>query len=370
MVSIEISPNNPLLATLITSGEKRNFGIRNYHELIGTSKEVENLLRTTIVAHLVAPDFPEEIETNFPLDNSEVINELYLYYDKKIPAIKALNDQINFSDVKNYEKENEVSCVNAHSGGLDSAYRLTKCITDGEKVLALHLRNLNPKSGYWEASASKIQAEVWGVPYKELHLINSSKNFGYNSMKTRDLFVGVATAAMGVKHGAKYAVIEGDFITDKYSGNFSEYQKTWEMFNRILSDKNQTIQIKGMDAGDIESVGEVIKLEEKLNKPIISLVQNCFSAKFQLPGNRRKWERETPEISTNSSGNWCGSCIKCRRITLGRLYYHDPSFKNVGKNETSYFINDTYRWIKNYEKHHDLISNSFMSHLEKLESVR
>lgn len=57
-------------------------------------------------------------------------------------------------------------------------------------------------------------------------------------------------------------------------------------------------------------------------------------------------------------------------MTLGRLYYHDPSFAEVNKNETAFFVKDTNQWLKDYKKHHDLISGSFMDHLDKLQSVR
>jgi hypothetical protein len=163
--------------------------------------------------------------------------------------------------------------------------------------------------------------------------------------------------------------VEGDMVDDPAKGHFSENTLAWKMFNKLIAEANLKMEVEGIDVGDIETVGEVIKLEKSLGIDIIPLVQNCFSATYQLPNSRRKWVRVTPEIAKNSSEHWCGSCLKCRRMTLGRLCYHDPRLENVPKEEIEYFVKDTYNWLRIFKHNGDLVSKSFLKHLENLKKV-
>lgn len=204
MVMVELSEKNPFLMTLNKDGEKRNLGVKNFQEIESTPKNARELFRTLLLAHLIAPDFPDKIETNFPLENIHIIENLYRFYDKNPPKIIISKGKIHFPEAE-IEKENDsqVNFVNAHSGGLDSVYRVTKLISMGESVMAVHLRNLNSKTNFMEAKMSRVQSEVFDIGYKELDLINGSKNSGYTTMRTRDLFLASAVSLIGLKHGAK-----------------------------------------------------------------------------------------------------------------------------------------------------------------------
>jgi hypothetical protein len=138
------------------------------------------------------------------------------------------------------------------------------------------------------------------------------------------------------------------------------------MFNGILKDAGLDLQVEGIDPGDIETVGEILRLERELGLEILPLVQNCFSAPFQVPNNRRKWERETPVLTKNSPEHWCGSCLKCRRMTLGRIFYQDPRLKNISTDEVGFFVTDTFDWMRKYPHNRDLLSQSFYQHLNSL----
>ncbi len=366
MISIELSPKNPFHLFFASREGRHNLAVTNFEELAGSSEAAQDLLRTTMVMHLIAPDFPHVIETNFELADKSLIDRLYHHYGQKNPRIFASRNQIDLDYGREDKPNVHADYVNAHSGGLDSTYRATKLVAAGKSVLAVHLKNLNPKGTSLESRASKAQAEAWGIPHKELQFINGSRNYGSNMMRTRDLLVATATALVGLKAGAKEVQIEGDFVRDKAEAQFSEYEGTWDMFSILIKKLGLNIEVKGIDAGDIETIGELIKLEKVLDKPILDLVQNCFSAPFQLPGIRRKWEKAAPGIATASSEHWCGSCLKCRRMTLGRLYYHDPKFDRVPTSEVKFFVDDTYRWMKLYPEWRGMISDSFMIHLGNL----
>ena len=363
---IEIANKNCLDMDVV-GGEKHGLGLVEHGGFSKVPEEGIGLLQTVMVGHLIAPFFPKIVETNFGMSQTEFIKELYRYYGFRPPKIVRLPDQVdnNFLQNEIYSGQ-RIELASAHSGGLDSAYRLTKLMAEDKNVLAVHLRNLNNKGNYSEAVASKKQCEVWDIPYEQVRLRNSSGNSGFESMRTRDFLLAIVTAVSAYQYSTEKVLVEGDMVEDPSVSHFSENASAWKMFNKLLLDAKLEMQVEGVDAGDIETVGEVIRLEKELGIEIISLVQNCFSAPYQLPNSRQKWVRETPTIAKNSSEHWCGSCLKCRRMTLGRIYYNDPKFNRVNLNEVNYFVRDTYNWLRKYPNNSDLISISFMNHLEAI----
>lgn len=366
-VRVDLSPKNPFGLTFPATDKNRNLFIEEPENFgTGTPQEAQDLLRTVMLAHLVIRHFPKVIETNFEVGSKEFLDELYKHYSFGKPKIVKGEDRVkpDFVNGSGAKKE-KATCANAHSGGLDSIYRATKLIAENEKILIAHLRNLNPKGNHSEAIASREQAGALKVPYEEIGLRNGTDNTGFAVMRTRDMFLALAVAMAAEPYGVKNVFIEGDMQTNP-KAHFTEYAPAWEFFNKLIADVGLNSQVEGMDAHDIETVGEVLKLEKKLGIDILSKVQNCFAASHQVGNNRRKWERETPTIAENSSYHWCGSCTKCRRMTLGRLFYHDPKFKRVPRKEVRYFIDDTESWLEKYPHNRDLISESFLRHLDKL----
>lgn len=370
-VKVNLSPKNPFEMTFLTKDKNKSLSVenpKNFGEKV--SMEAQDLTRTLILSHLIIRHFPKNIETNFNLEHSIFLNSLYQHYGLNSPRIIKNPDQIKIkkiSDNTNQEKEKYLS-ANAHSGGLDSLYRAAKFLSENKKFIITHVKNLNHKGGYREAMASKTQAIALGSPYQEILLRNGSDNTGFATMRTRDMFLALLVAVSGAQHGIKNVYIEGDMQNEKKS-HFSEYSPAWDFFNNLLTTVGLPT-IKGIDAHDIETVAELIKLESNLNINLLSLVQNCFSASYQLPNIRKKWETATPQIAENSPSNWCGSCLKCRRMTLGRIYYHDPKFQNLTQEEINFFTNDTYKWLKNYSHNQDLISDNFIRHLDNLKNQR
>lgn len=360
---VEVGGKDQLDMRVMEDG--RRLALAEHSDFETAPKESVDLLRTVMVAHLIAPFFPKIIETNFGVSERVFIDELYKYYGYQPPRIDLGEPVKKVVGTKTLESESKkkIKIASAHSGGLDSAYRLVKTIYEGEKVLAVHLRNLNRKNNKGESLASEEQCRVWGVPYERVRLINNTQNTGFETMRTRDFLLAVVTAITAYPYGSKKVLIEGGMFDDPSKGHFSENTDAWKMFNRLLTEVNLKVEVEGIDPGDVETVGEVIKLEKVTGLSIIPLIENCFSAPYQLPNSRRKWQRETPVIAANSSEHWCGSCLKCRRMTLGRLYYHDSRFLGVPESEIVYFKKDTYRWLKKYRHNEDVVSESFLSHL-------
>jgi hypothetical protein len=365
-IRIEVSKINSLDMDVM-GGVKHGLGLTEHRDFSTVPEEGMDLLKTVMVAHLIAPFFPRIVETNFGISQKEFIDELYKYYGYEPPKLIKLPDQVETAKTQNSGRDVEkIEVASAHSGGMDSAYRLATMMKEDKKVLAVHLRNLNNKGNYGEVMASREQCQKWGVPYEEVHLRNSSGNNGFETMRTRDFLLAIVAAVTAYPYGVNKVIIEGGMFDDPKKGHFSENTAAWRMFNKLLADAQMKMEVEGIDPGDVETVGEVIKLEKELGIEIIPLIQNCFCTPFQRPGVRRKWNRETPVISANSSEHWCGSCIKCRRMTLGRLFYHDPRLATVPESEVKYFVEDTYDWMKKYEHNKDMISPSFLKHLEEL----
>jgi len=328
--------------------------------------EAQNLVRTLALAHLIAPHLPKIIETNWPVEATEILSGLYEHYKQKGPVIKKIYPQIKPPFVTGEGRQPaRLKHASATSGGADSAYRITDCLRRKEGVVGVHIQNLN-KGPLAEAIASEKQCRVWQVPYKRIKLVNSSGNGGYSTMRTRDLFIAGLCAVASLPYGIEDVRIEGGMIDNPDRCEYSEYTGAWKTFNRLLTSYGLGIQVQGIDPGEIETVGEIIKIEQELKIPVIALIQNCFSAPYQLPNNRRKWERETPVLSSASPEQWCGSCFKCRRLSLGRLYFADPNLSKVPENETRFFVEDTLRWMEVYRHNEHLMSENFVSHLLEL----
>jgi hypothetical protein len=370
-VQVDLSPKNPFGLTFKAEDKNRSLFIEEpvkFGEYAPFSSQ--ELLRTVMLAHLVIRHFPKTIETNFKVDHKIFLDKLYSHYGFPPPKIVKSSEQVTPEFVRAGEpKKEKIVNVNAHSGGLDSVYRVATLLSQNQRVLIAHLRNLNPKGNYKEALASRAQAKVFGVPYEEIKLRNGTDNTGFDVMRTRDMFLALVAAMTGEGYKIKKVFIEGDMQTDP-TAHFSEYQPAWDFFNRLIKDSGLGSQVEGMDAHDIETVGAVIILESELGIDILPLVQNCFSAEHQIHNNRRKWEKETTFLASKSPDHWCGSCVKCRRMTLGRIFCHDPKLSGIPKKEVDFFIDDTYRWLKNYPRNRNLISESFLKHLEDLSGRR
>ncbi len=351
----------------VMTGPKRSLALAEHRDFTGVPEEGMGLMRTVMVAHLIAPYFPKIIETNFGVSDSVFINELYKYYGYKPPVLETTNEIISRNNGGEVKETRKIEIANAHSGGLDSAFRMTKLMEEGKSVMGVHLRNLNTKGNKAEFVASKTQCEEWGVPFENVKLRNGSLNGGFDTMRTRDFLLAIVSAVTAFPYGANKVMIEGGMFDDPEKGHFSEYSEGWKMFNKLIADANLKMEVEGIDPGDVETVGEVIKLEKSLGIEILPLIQNCFSAPFQRPNSRQKWERETPTIAINSSKeHWCGSCLKCRRMTMGRLVYQDPRLTNVPESEIKYFVKDTYNWLRMYKHNGDMVSKSFLDHLARL----
>lgn len=365
---VDLSQKNPFALTFHAKDHKRNLEILEPSDFgEGTSPETQDLLRTVMLAHLTARHLPKKIETNFVVESGEFLEELYRHYGYRKPRIIRGSDQTTPEFIQSSGDGHEkITYANAHSGGLDSVYRVARLQNKGKKVFAVHLRNLNRKGNSLEAEASKKQTDVLGMPYVEIRLKNGTDNTGVGVMSTRDMFLGLVTAMVAQKYGSRQVQIEGNMKSNP-DAPFTDYAPAWDFFNDLIHEAGIPSTIEGVGGYEIETIGAVLGLESRLGVDLIPLVQNCFTSNHQRQNCRSRWEEKTPILSEKSPPHWCGTCSKCRRMTLGRLYYRDPRFDEIPMSEIRFFINDTYNWIQKYKGNADLLTESFLKHLDRLE---
>ena len=331
----------------------------------GTSLEAQAFIRTLLLAHLIARHLPQQIDTNFPVWSSEIFEGLYAHYGYPPPRITKIDPQISPGKIEGNGYFPEIENASASSGGADSAFRITDIIARGQGVVAIHIQNLN-KSPHAEAEASELQALSWGIPYRKVRLRNSSGNSGYATMTTRDLLIGGLCAVAATPYRAKRVLIEGPMIKNPKGCDYSEFEGAWVLFNRSLKNAGLEVQVFAPDQGEIETIGQLLDIERRTNLKIIPLIQNCFSGVYELKNNRGSWESKARMLSEASPPQWCGSCYKCRRVSLGRIFFKDPRLANVPDEEKKFFVRDTFRWLDQYPNGARLASGSFIAHLRLL----
>lgn len=246
-VTVNLSPKNPFGLTFPARDKNRSLFIEEPVNFgAGTSESAQNLARTLLVAHLIIKHFPKKIETNFSVDHKVFLDEVYGHYGYKPPKIIKGHDQIKPEIIRPVEeKKQKILYANAHSGGLDSLYRLAKLLSEDKGVLVAHLRNLNPKGNYREAVASRKHADILGIPYEEIHLRNGTDNSGFDVMRTRDMFLGLLVAVVAEPYGVKKVLIEGNMETTP-NAHFTDYAPAWKFFNQLLKEVGLHSQVEGV----------------------------------------------------------------------------------------------------------------------------
>jgi hypothetical protein len=144
--SITVSEKNPFDLSMLDSRGKHHLAIEEpvlFGE--GTSKEVQDLMRSMMTAHMVGPMMPEKIQTNFEIHFPELLYELYEYYGHRKPKIEKLREQVR-PVIRTSQIEREFyDQATTHSGGLDSVYRIVKLLENGETPRCTSQESLTPK---------------------------------------------------------------------------------------------------------------------------------------------------------------------------------------------------------------------------------
>lgn len=312
------------------------------------SDTAEMLFRSLGTMHLIAPYFPESISANFRIHPpiQELISAMYASEDMAAPSFRngSLGNSIPNSVLFQRQKKRRI--VVAYSAGKDSLWNLWRAIEEvGKKnVLAVHIRNLNKNNGSRELQYTKIQQKMLKFPnLRVIKLINGSRNTGFRTMRSRDIFLTGLIVPLALEFEASEIWTEGfaeETNTDLFTGRVSNML----LFNRTLHELHVPISIKWKNRLELDVVKDLY-----IHRPSwMQYVCNCFTIPAYQAGHRRNFEKTYPSVRLYPSQ--CGVCAKCKIILLGRILY-SPDRIQMNPEEIRRLIKAIVRWTNKRPVH-------------------
>lgn len=304
--------------------------------------------------HLVAPYLPRRIQTDFPVapQFQELIGEMYKSEGENPPRFLIPNKDVDFNTCDTDLKKASV----AYSAGKDSMWNMWQAQEKygDSNVLCAHISNLNRNCASCELEYSTRQARELGFQnFQVINLLNSSRNTGYQIMRSRDMFLSGVIIPLAIEFGASKVITEG-FAEEKETEPFSGLEKNMKYFNEVLNEMGIPVQVSWRNKKEMEIIRDLL-----LHKPEwLSHVNNCFAIPPYKKSLQAHWKRRAPTFPLYDSQ--CGSCVKCRIINVARMLY-DPSMQDAKSEDIQTYLENTLRWIKqNRTRLQDMIEGSFI----------
>lgn len=340
--------------------QKERLGIRN-----GLSMDVfgRRLFEGFGVMQLVAPYLPKHIHTNFRVQGQiqEMIGKMYQSEKRKPPifhenlAPKAVRRE-NLTEAHTKRR-----AVVAYSAGKDSMWNLwwAQEKYGEENVLCVHIYGLNRNNATQEREYCQRQAKELKLPhFKVIDLLNSSQNTGFKIMRSRDMFIMALVAPLAIEFGASEIITEG-FAESGPNEPFTGQETGMLQFNDFLKKTKVPLKVSWRNRKEMLVVKDLL-----VHRPDwLPHVCNCFACLHHKPNCRRAWKKRMPSFKLYDSQ--CGSCVKCRVITLARILY-EPGL-GIKPKEAEAFVRDTYRWMKTKRTTFDMITSSFERDLKQVQ---
>jgi len=349
--------------TLTTQGPKgrERLGLRGDFP----RTDITNFLFSNMgLMHMAAARFPTEISTNFCVDTHfrDLISAMYQADAGFNPSITSLPESTASEYSRNLVSSPEKVAV-SYSAGKDSMWNLwwAQKQYGSENVLAIHIRGLNRNNAPNEYKYTLRQQKEIGFPLKVVDLLNSSKNTGFDVMRSRDMFM----IGLGIPHalqfGASKIIIEGFAEVDPVE-RFTGHETNMNYFNQILSDLGIPVQVAWRsDRKEMDCIRDLYEHVPEW----MPHVCNCFAAPhFQKPHNKH-WKERAPSFPIYDSQ--CGCCIKCRIITVARTLY-DPQMQNVSPEDIRTHLGSAVSWTRTNRRNGskpDMIEGSFIEKLQE-----
>lgn len=311
--------------------------------------------------HLIAPYLPKQISANFRLlpQTKKLISAMYQSESNKPPIFKTPEKQFHFVGETTKAKANKVAV--AYSAGKDSMWNMwwTQEKYHPENVLAVHINGLNRSNAPRERQYAKRQARKLGFKnFRIINLLNSSRNRGYQVMRSRDMFLAGIIIPHATEFGASKIITEG-FAETSPEEPFTGQPRHMRYFNSILKDLKIPVQMRWRNRKEMDVVKDLLNYRPDW----LPHVCNCFAAPCYQPYLRRSWQKRAPTFPLYDSQ--CGSCVKCRIINLARVLY-DPAMRKVKKDDIETFLKNTSAWIRiNRVRLADMIEGSFLQDFKK-----
>jgi len=311
--------------------------------------------------HLIAARLPDTVTVDFPVNNQteKLVAAMYRSENRKPPHIIGPRTRIP-PQLPDFPTTSSRALI-TYSGGKDSMYNLARAQDElsPKNVRALHIAGLNRSNASDERKASLRQSEELGFHLDVINLLNSSKNSGYEVMRSRDIFFIALAAPIALMNGASRIFIEG-FTEETPDEPFTGKEESMRMLNNIFRQWSVPLEVAWYDYEEVEAIGHLL-----IHRPgWLTLVQNCFCIPVYKPSQRKRLLQNLPTFHLLDSQ--CGVCMKCRMTNLARILYakHDPTMRKVSSTDISRYIASTVRWaVENHEKLADYIDGSFLKYL-------
>lgn len=344
--------SNDFLLTLHGPKGRERLGIRSPYPRTQLALE---LFQGLGVMHLVAPYLPRVIDTDATINRHlrKLIGDMYRSEGRNPPTIYALGGK---RLDRQHPRPPHQRAIVAGSAGKDTLWNIWRAQEEfgSKNVLVAHIAGLNQPVAKQERAYTLQQAKKLGFrnPPNIIDLLNSSKNSGYAVMRSRDLFLAGLLTPIAIEFGASSILTEG-FAEETPDEPFSGKEATMKTFNTMLQRMGAPVQVAWKNRPEMDIIRDLYTHRPQW----MDEVCNCFTVPKYFRNCRRAWEKHAPYFPLYPSQ--CGSCVKCRIVTLGRILYDKRFLKYEG--DVRYFLKNTAGWIgKNRERLADMISGSFM----------
>ncbi len=318
-----------------------------------TSPIAERIYQQFGLGYFICHHFPRILETEFPVLPAmrQLIEDMYCYYGKKPPEWR----HPVFRDKKRLVSGslNPGKVVVTLSGGKDGLYYLLRCIEryGNQNVLPVHISHLSMEGvSHRELKAARNLADRLGAKLKIIELVNSTRIPGPRIMNFRDIFLPAMLAAMAHEFGASKIFMEGsDDAKESGDPYFSDLDTSQHALRDMLHEWGLAVEVVS------EKISEYEVLRRMFANPrwatLMPHTHSCLRCDRLMMFCRRWHAEHFPELFKRFYEGQCGSCFKCRVITLSRILW-DPIMEQVPFKECKEYLARTNEWREKLKRKH------------------
>lgn len=272
--------------------------------------------------HMVSGLLPEKITlVNYKLEKkvSDFIKRMYKVSGKPAPQIISRGG--NIPGISYLKKEvpqlDDKGVIVPFSSGKDSVYHFLNALKNKQSPHLVHIRNLNLSCCSEEKKYAEKYAEWKKVHLDTVHLKNGTPRNGFETMKSRDMFLVALMVPYAFQYGAKNIVIEG-FGDETDFDLFSGQKKYMGEFNQLLYALGFWVDVVWDDKKEWEIL-EIMIREYPLD---LAHTNSCFSYPLLKDRMQKRifWSKY-PKFPFYEAQ--CGGCFKCFIVNLARIAFDE-----------------------------------------------
>lgn len=343
------------------NGVRRTMGIKNQD--YPRSDLAQWLIPPFMAVQLVSREFPLAIEANFPIPMGvrTMIRRMYRWHDMEGPAIEAPRSA-SAPVLAIPTDQSRIALL--YSGGCDSLDNL-RVLSEQygpENVLCVWIDGINKGHEFLEQRFIPLQKQKIGMPLSVVRLRNGSLTGGRKTMRARNMLLAALATPLAAEFGAGAIVTEVQTDAESHRP-YSSVPKHMLAFNREMARVGIDIPVTWPKNSTLDRVRTLIEQRPKW----LEVMCNCF-AEMQFHGQYRAIN-EKRYATLPLFDSQCGSCIKCRKVTLARILY-DPKLRRADSAESQEdvcaFLKQTVVWRRGKRGHAaEMVGGSFLLYLNE-----